>query len=51
MLAHDLALLGKRKNEMKEQSGLQHSGSDIAPINHPVEIIQLAGVFEGISDE
>ncbi len=50
-LAHNLAFLGKRKNEVQEQRRLQHSGGDVAPIDDPVEIVQLAGVLEGISDE
>src|SRR5205807_9563570 len=50
-LAHKLALLRERKNEVQEQRGLQHSGGDVAPIDCPVEIVELAGVLEGIGDE
>ena len=45
-LAHELALLRKSENEVQEQRGLQDSGGDVAPINRPVEIVQLAGVLE-----
>src|SRR5271167_3657124 len=51
MLAHRLAFLREGENEVKEQCRLQHSGSDVAPIDRPVEIVELAGVFEGIGNE
>src|ERR1700691_2467653 len=51
MLAYKLAFLGKDENEMQEKSRLQHSGTDVAPVDCPVEIVQLAGVLEGIGNE
>src|ERR1700739_2990542 len=51
MLAYHLALFREGQNEVNEQGGLQDARSDVYPINHPVEIIQLAGVFKRIGDE
>ena len=51
MSAHHLSLLWEGENEMQEQSRLQHSGGDVPPIDRPVEIVQLAGVLEGIGDK
>ena len=45
------AFLREGENEMQKQRRLQHSGGDVAPIDSPVEIVQLAGVLEGVSDE
>ncbi len=36
---------------MQKQGRLQDSGGDVAPINGPVEVVQLAGVLEGIGNE
>ena len=36
---------------MQEQRRLQHPGDDVAPVDRPVEVVQLAGVLERIRDE
>ena len=51
MFAHRLAFFREGENEVEKQGRLQHSGSDVAPINRPIEIVQLAGVLEGIGNE
>ncbi len=51
MFAHRLAFFREGEDEVEKQGRLQHSGSDVAPINRPVEIVKLAGVFERIGNE
>ena len=51
MGAHELPLLRKREDEMDEQRRLQYPSDYVAPVNRPVEVVQLAGVFEGIRDK
>ena len=50
-LTNKLPLLGKRQNKMQEQSRLQDPGDNVAPVDGPIEVVQLAGVFERIRDE
>ena len=51
MLAHGRAFFRKSEDEVEKQGWLQNSGGDVAPINDPVEIVQLAGVLERIGNE
>ena len=36
---------------MQEHRRLQYPGNDIAPVDDPVEVVELAGVLEGVRDE
>ena len=36
---------------MQEQRRLQQPGDDVRPVDDPVEIVELAGVVEGVKDE
>ncbi len=51
MLAHRLAFFREGEDEVEKQGGLQNPGGDVAPIDRPVEIVQLAGVLERIGNE
>src|SRR5580700_3730671 len=51
MLAHGLAFFREGQNEVQKQGWLQHACGNVAPINRPVEIVQLARVFERVGNE
>src|SRR5208283_516052 len=36
---------------MQKQRRLQQPGDDVGPIDNPIEVVQFAGVMEGIEDE
>ncbi len=42
---------GEIDGEVQDQGGLKGRGEDVAPVDHPVEGIELAGVVEGVEDE
>jgi hypothetical protein len=41
----------KDQREVEEQSRLQHKRGDVAPVNNPIEGIELAAVMETVQNE
>ena len=51
MFLYEPAPLGEGQHEMQEQRWLKHPRHHVAPVNPPVERVQLAGVMERIENE
>ena len=42
---------GEADGEVQEERRLERGGDDVAPVDDPVEGVELAGVLEGVEDE
>ena len=51
MLVDEIPSLRKSQHEMQKQSRLQEPGDNVAPIDRPVELVELSGELEGVENE